>query len=102
MHAPAVNQDDFDLLRDYRAWRDGKAFSFCGRYSFLYGPAAKAALLGMENSSEQGYEFRGAIYQSLIGGGGMPYLMLKVTAASTPGTCCCVWPGPAGHACALC
>lgn len=77
--AHAVNQEDFDLKRDYLNWRRGLGFSFCGRYSFLYGPAAKAQLLRMENRGQQMNEFQGALYQTIVSGAGaLPFLYLRV------------------------
>ena len=55
-------------------------FTFVGPYSFMYGPAAKAALLHMETSQEQMQEFRGAVMHALMAGAGpMPFLYLRVS-----------------------
>lgn len=75
-----VNQEDFDLRRDYLQWRRSLGFSFCGRYSFVYGPVAKAELLHLENHAEQVLEFQEAVMQAFMAGGGpIPFLYLKVS-----------------------
>ncbi|KAK9790138.1 hypothetical protein WJX73_006345 [Symbiochloris irregularis] len=74
-----VNQEDFDVKKDYLMWRRGLGFSFCGRYSFLYSPAAKAQLLRLENRGQQMNEFQGALYQTIVNGAGsLPFLYLRV------------------------
>ena len=76
----AVNQEDFDLRKDYLRWRQSNRFSFCGRYSFIYAPPAKATLLHMDTHNQQMMEFQGALAHAIMAGGGMPFLYLRVRA----------------------
>jgi hypothetical protein len=57
----------------------------CNRYPFIYDPASKACLLGASNERSQWEEFQSAFLESLTTGGGMPYLLLRVSLNQTCG-----------------
>lgn len=73
----AVNNEDFNLKEDYRRWKLQQRFSFC-QHPFLFDPAAKATILGLDNYQEQQQEFDTALFRSLLGDGACPYLLLRV------------------------
>ena len=55
------------------------------RYPFIYDPASKSRLLAASNNRSQWEEFQNAFLESLTQGGGMPYMLLRVS--SSPDLC---------------
>ena len=78
-----VNNEDFDLRRDYMKWKHPSSvpnylFSFC-HFAFVYDPASKTDILAAENTGTMRDQFQDAIFESIFGGGSCPFLVLRVS-----------------------
>lgn len=63
----------------------------CARFAFIYDPGSKAQLLGTSNARSQWLAFQRAVFESATQGGAMPYMLLRVSAATSAHDSGCVW-----------
>ena len=87
----AVNEDEFFeqiMPRDLQIWEGAPAFPdhVCSliRLPFIYDPASKARLLGASNNRSQWEEFQNAFLEAITQGGGLPYMLLRVSLQKPP------------------
>ena len=63
----------------------------CARFAFIYDPGSKAQLLGASNARSQWLAFQRAFFESATQGGAMPYMLLRVSAATSAHCSGCIW-----------
>jgi len=74
----AVNSDDFNIVEDYKRWKNPcQAFSFCDK-AFVYDPASKSRILQLENDRAMCNEFQDALLRSVLLNATSPYFVLRV------------------------